>query len=67
MIASIVSCNLTSIKWIQSIRSSHLNYIMTTHYSIVDSFLYDSIYQCLIYNRYKDDGYELLCISVFNL
>ena len=39
MIASIVSCNLTSIKWTQSIRSSHLNYIITTHYSLTVSFM----------------------------
>ena len=29
---------------------------------LVDSFLYDSIYRCLIYYRYKSDGYKLLCI-----
>ena len=39
MIASIVSCNITSIKWIQSIRSSHLNYILSTQYSLTVSFM----------------------------
>ena len=36
--------------------------LYTIYTVLVDSFLYDSIYQCLIYYRYKSDGYKLLCI-----
>ena len=74
MIASIVSCNLISIKWIQSIRSTHLNYIMTTYYSLTVSFMIAYINVLLIIGIKMTDrnsyvivcstfkqGYSLLC------
>ena len=65
MIASIVSCNLTSIKWIQSIRSSHINYIITTHYSLTVSFMIAYINVLFIIGIKMTDmnSYVLVCSS----